>query len=198
MERLKEMGTWIEVEAPGGANILGCKWVFAIKTKPDGTIDRFKARLVVQGFGQIEGIDFDDTFATTAGRTTVRLFLAMVCAMSMHCHQMDVTTAFLYGDVDKPIYMRQPPGHDDGTGRVCKLLKSLYGLKQAPRIWSEKLRDTLLSFGFEVSKLDPSLYILKRMGKCCTFLILLMICSLLLTQWTWSIGPRASSSLSSR
>jgi histone deacetylase 1/2 len=73
------METWELVSPPPGANILGSKWVFALKTKPDGSLDRFKARLVVQGFGQKEGVDYDDTFASTAGKTTVRIFFAMIC-----------------------------------------------------------------------------------------------------------------------
>ena len=153
------------VDAPPGANLLGAKWVFAIKTNPDGSIERFKARLVCQGFKQIEGVDFDETYANTAGKTTVRIFLAMACVGGMKIRQLDVTTAFLYGEVDKDIYMRQPPGHDDGTRRVWKLKKALYGLKQAPRIWQEKLSKTLTDLGFTVSDLDPSLYILKKDGQ---------------------------------
>ena len=165
LESIHEMGTWELVDPPPGANILGSKWVFAVKTKPDGTLERFKARLVVQGFGQIEDLDYEKTFASTTGRGTVRTFFALVCALGMHCRQLDVTTAFLYGDVDKEIYMRQPPGHDDGSGKVCKLLRSLYGLKQAPRIWQETLRSSLLALGFVVSQLDPSLYFLKKGDK---------------------------------
>jgi len=159
------MGTWELVDPPPGANVLGSKWVFAVKTKPDGTLDRFKARLVVQGFRQKKDVDYDQTFASTAGRGTVRTFFALVCSLGLHCRQLDVTTAFLYGDVDKEIYMRQPPGHDDGSRRVCKLRRSLYGLKQAPRIWQETLQSSLLALGFVGSDLDPSLYILGKDGQ---------------------------------
>jgi len=76
-----------------------------------------------------------------------------------------VTGAFLYGKADKVIYVKQPPGHDDGTGRVCKLNRALYGLKPAPRIWEETLRSSLLGLGFEHSKIDPCLYILQRDGE---------------------------------
>jgi hypothetical protein len=159
------MGTWQLVDPPPGANILGSKWVFALKTKPDGTIDRFKARLVCQGFGQKEGVDFDETFASTAGRSTVRLFLALICVLGLRVKQVDVTTAFLYGQADKEIYMRQPPGHDDGSGRVCRLVRALYGLKQAPRIWGETLRASLLRLGFRSSSMDPCLYLLRKDGQ---------------------------------
>lgn len=165
LDRLEEMGTWDLVDPPPGANILGCKWVFAVKTKLDGTVDRFKSRLVVQGYGQKEGVDYGDTYANTAGKTTVRLFLALVCCLGLRVKQMDVTTAFLYGNVDKDIYMRQPLGHSDGSGRVCKLKRALYGLKQAPRIWEETLRSSLLAMGFKSSSLDPCLYIMQKDGE---------------------------------
>ena len=98
--------------------------MFALKFKPDNSIDKFKARLVVDGSGQQEGVDFSDTYASTAGKTTIRMFLALVCVLGLHMHQLDVTTAFLYGDVDREIYMHQPPGHGDGTRRVCRLKRS--------------------------------------------------------------------------
>jgi hypothetical protein len=164
LSRLEEMKAYELVDAPFGANILQALWVFAVKLKPDNSVDRFKARLVVNGADQKSGVDFEDTFASTAGRSTIRMFLAMCCVLGLHIDQLDVTTAFLYGDVDKEIYMRQPPGHGDGTGRVCKLLRSLYGLKQAPRIWGETLSKALLDIGFVRSKIDPSLFWIERDG----------------------------------
>jgi hypothetical protein len=163
--RMADLRAWELVEPTQEMNILGSRWVFTLKRNPDGTLERYKARLVAQGFGQKEGIDFDQTFASTAGMTTVRTFLAMVGLFNLHCHQLDVTTAFLYGEVDKDIYMRQPPGHTDGTPRVCKLIRSIYGLKQSPRIWQQKLEASLVKLGFQVSRLDPSLYLLERNGE---------------------------------
>lgn len=167
LERLQDMGTWELVNPPKGANILGSKWVFKVKLKPDMTLERFKSRFVAQGCGQKEGVDFEETFAATAGRSTIRLFFGIVCALGLKCRQLDVTTAFLYGPADKEIYIRQPPGHEDGTGRVLKLFKSVYGLKQAPRIWQETLKKSLSAIGFLTSALDPSLYILKMQGSVC-------------------------------
>ena len=164
MGRLLALRTWDLVEPPPDANVLGSRWVFDIKTNPDGTIERFKARLVCQGFGQIEGVDFDDTYANTAGKATVRLFLALICCLGLRVKQMDVSTAFLYGDIDKEIYMRQPQGFEDGSGRACKLRRSIYGLKQAPRIWEETLRKALHGIGFKSSALDPCLFILQKDG----------------------------------
>ena len=165
LKRLQEMCTWQLVDPPPAADILGCRWVFAVKQKPDGIVDRFKARLVAQfGFGQKEGVDYDETYVNTAGYGTLRMFLSMVCQLDLHLHQMDVTTAFLYGDIDKEVFMKQPPGHSDGSDRVCKLIRSLYGLKQAPRIWNETLDRALREMSFVKSELDPALYILTRDG----------------------------------
>ena len=162
LERLQEIGCWQLVDPPEGANILGSKWVYALKLKLDSTIERYKARLVVQGFGQKKDLDYDETFASTAGKCTIRMFLVLCCQLGLWCRQLDVTTAFLYGFVDKPIYMRQPPGHDDGSGSVCKLVRALYGLKQAPRILQERLSVALIEMGFKASAMDPNLYVLKR------------------------------------
>ena len=156
--RLVEMGTWELVEPPPGAHILTSKWVFTLKRKPDGTVERFKARLTVRGFAQKQGVDYEETYANTASKTTVRAFFAMVCQQGLQTTSLDVTTAFLYGQVDKEIYMKQPEGQEDGTNRVCRLVKSLYGLKQAPRIWQEELRGKLEPLGFLPTAIDPSLY----------------------------------------
>jgi hypothetical protein len=164
LQGLEDMGAWELVDPPAGANILRSLWAFALKLNPDNTIERFKARLVIDGSQQKAGIDFEDTFASTAGRTTVRTFFAVSVALGWVVHQLDVSQAFLYGQIDKEVYMYQPPGHRDGTGRVCRLRRSLYGLKQAPRIWSEHLRKTLQDMGFIASVMDPSLYVWCKEG----------------------------------
>jgi hypothetical protein len=157
-DRLQEMGTYDLVEPPPGANILRSHWVYALKRKPDNTIDRYKARLVIDGRYQQKGIDFDETFANTAGKATIRLFMALCAVNGLQMAQLDVSTAFLYADVDKEIYMHQPLGFDDGSGRVLKLRRGLYGLKQAPRLWHEKLDSVLRKLGFKPSELDPVLF----------------------------------------
>ena len=96
-----------------------------MKLNPNNTIERFKARLVIDGSQQREGVDYEDTFASTAGRTTVRVFFAMAALLDWDVQQVDVSQAFLYEEIDRDVYMRQPPGHSDGTGHVCKLLRSL-------------------------------------------------------------------------
>ena len=103
----------------------------------DGTIDNFKARLVAQGFWQKHGIDHFDTYAPVARTTTVRLLVALASIHNLVIDQMDVKTAFLYGELDEEVYMKQPErfvlkGHEN---KECKLVKSLYELKQAPKQW---------------------------------------------------------------
>jgi hypothetical protein len=152
---LRANQTWEIVTLPPGRKALGCHWVFDIKYKADGSVERFKARLVVQGNTQQYGVDYQDIFSPVARYESLRLLLAISTVMDFYIHQMDVSTAFLNGLLDIEIYMRQPPGFGDGIAdRVCKLRKSLYGLKQAPRIWYGVLNEFLteISFFFMVQK----------------------------------------------
>lgn len=156
---LKENGTWELVNLPGNAKALPCKWVYRVKTNPDGSIDKFKARLVIKGFKQIHGVDYNQTFSPVAKTQTIRSILGIAAIEQMHLAQFDVSTAFLYGELEEVIYMKQPEGFDDGSGRVCLLKKSLYGLKQAPRCWHKRFGNFLLKLGFTVSEADPCLFI---------------------------------------
>ncbi|GJU60200.1 zinc finger, CCHC-type containing protein [Tanacetum coccineum] len=107
---IMENNTWVLSDLPPGCKPLGCKWIFKIKMKVDGTIDKFKARLVIQGFRQKEGIDYFDTYAPVASITTIRLLLALAAIHNLVIHQRDVKTAFLNGDLDEEVYMKQPEG----------------------------------------------------------------------------------------
>ncbi|GAA0145388.1 transmembrane signal receptor [Lithospermum erythrorhizon] len=139
IQALEKNKTWEVVDLPLGVKPIGCKWVFRIKRKHDGTIDKYKARLVVKGYSQTEGIDYFDNFSPVAKPVTVRVLLALVAAKSWPLFQMDINNDFLYGFIDKKIYMRQPEGyHRGGKGQACKLTKSLYGLKQASRQWKKE------------------------------------------------------------
>jgi histone deacetylase 1/2 len=132
--------TWPLVPASQGRNIIDCKWVYEIKRKPYGTIDRYKARLVAKGFKQCFGIDYEDTFSPVVKAATIRLVLSIVVSRGWCLRQLDVHNAFLHG-VFEEVYMRQPPGYEDKTRpqHVCRLDKALYGLKQAPRAWYSRL-----------------------------------------------------------
>ena len=128
--------------------------------KPDGTIDKYKARLVVKGYRQTEGVDYFDTYAPVSRKTSIRLIIAFVALFNLEIHQMDVKTAFLNGDLEEEIYMEQPEGFlvPGKETKVCKLVKSLYGLKQAPKQWHEKFDRVMLSNGFHINQCDKCVY----------------------------------------
>ena len=160
MDSIMYNNTWELADLPPGCKPLGCKWIFKKKMKVDGTIDKFKARLVIQGFRQKEGIDYFDTYAPVARISTIRLLVALAAIHGLEVHQMDVKTAFLNGDLEEEIYMKQPegfvmPGNED---KVCKLVKSLYGLKQAPKQWHQKFDEIVLSHGFSLNQADKCVY----------------------------------------
>ncbi|CAI7923195.1 unnamed protein product [Closterium sp. NIES-53] len=153
-----ENETWTLTNLPPRRKALDCTWVLRVKTDAEGRLERHKTRLVIKGFQQREGIDFQEVFAPVAKAPTLRLLLAAAAVCGWKEEQMDVKTAFLYGVVDEEIYMKQPEGYDDGSGRVCRLNKAIYGLKQAPRCWYARLVEVLDALGFKVSGCDESLF----------------------------------------
>ncbi|CAM8991331.1 unnamed protein product [Rhodiola kirilowii] len=155
---LNKNGTWSLETLPPNKTSIGCKWVFRIKYKSDGSIERHKARLVALGNRQVEGIHFHETFAPVAKMSSVRLFLSVAAIKEWELHQMDVHNAFLHGDLMEEVYMRPPPGFTAPIGKVCRLRKSLYGLRQAPRNWFAKLASALVQYGFTRSYADYSLF----------------------------------------
>ncbi|CAM8925259.1 unnamed protein product [Rhodiola kirilowii] len=171
---LEANDTWILTELPEGKTLVDCKWVYKLKFKSDGTLERYKARLVARGFTQVEGLDYHDTFAPVAKMTTVRCLLAVAAARQWPIYQLDVDNAFLHGSLDEEVYMKLPVGFykkEKAAGKVCKLVKSLYGLKQASRQWFAKFSEAITDFGFQRSLNDYSLFTLK---KGTDFLILLV------------------------
>nr|GEZ87460.1 zinc finger, CCHC-type [Tanacetum cinerariifolium] len=128
--------------------------------KVDGTFDKFKARLVIQGFRQKEGINYFDTYAPVARITTIRLLLALAAIHNLVTHQMDVKIEFLNGDLKEKGYMKKPKGFvmPGNKHTVCKLVKSLYGLKQAPKEWHQKFNEVVLSSGFVLNQSDKCVY----------------------------------------
>ncbi|CAI7762085.1 unnamed protein product [Closterium sp. NIES-53] len=152
------MGTWELVKRPCGVNIMKNRWVLTTKYRLDDTVEREKARLVVKGFTQVCGADYDETYSPVSSYITLRIFLSIVDVFDLNLMQLDMKNAFLQSKLDKVLYMYQPDYFDDGTDRVCKLLKSLYGLKQSPLLWYRALDGVLLGAGWKKSQVDNVLY----------------------------------------
>jgi Reverse transcriptase (RNA-dependent DNA polymerase)/gag-polypeptide of LTR copia-type/GAG-pre-integrase domain len=153
--------TWELVHKEPWMKIIPCKWVYVVKVNEKNIPVRFKARLVAGGHRQIEGIDYDETYAPVSRMTTLRILLALAASKGWIAHQLDISTAFLHGKADLDIYMRQPPGFEDGANLICKLKKTLYGLKQAPRAWFHVLKGILVELGFAQVSADSSFWIHK-------------------------------------
>ncbi|CAI7845665.1 unnamed protein product [Closterium sp. NIES-54] len=158
-------------EQPPGKKANSSKLIFRHKYGPDGELTRYKSRLVAKGFQHIKGKDFDKIFAHVGKGTTLRVMLGTAANRGWRIKQIDITTAFLHGIILEELYMLQPEGLDDGSGRVCRLKKAIYGLKQAPRAWYHKLEETLLAGGFKKSECDHTLFVLHDKNE---FLMLLV------------------------
>ena len=173
MNSMASNGVWNLVELPNGVKVIGCKWVFKTKKDSLGNIERYKARLVAKGFTQKEGIDYKETFSPVSKKDSLRVILALVAHFDLELQQMDVKTAFLNGELEEEVYMKQPEGFssNDGEHLVCKLKKSIYGLKQASRQWYLKFHDIISSFGFVENIMDQCIYQKVSGSKIC-FLIL--------------------------
>ncbi|GJZ45602.1 calcineurin B-like protein 4 [Tanacetum coccineum] len=123
------------VDLLSGCKPLGYKWIFKKKRKADGTVDKYKARLVIKGFRQREGLDYFDTYSLVTRITSIRMILAIAALRNLEVHQIDVKKAFLNGDLEEEIYMNQPEGFmaPGLESKVCRLVKSLYDLRKAPK-----------------------------------------------------------------
>ena len=153
--------TWELVDLPPGNKPLDFKWIFKRKMKEDGTIDNYKAKLLVKGFKQKEGLDYFDIYSLVTRITLIRMLISLAAVYDLEIHQMDVKIALLNRELEEEIYMEQPEGFvvPGKENKVCKLVKSLYGLKQAPKQWHAKFDQTMLANGFKINKCHKCVYI---------------------------------------
>jgi hypothetical protein len=152
--------TWTLASLPPGRSSIKCRWVFKLKRCVDGSIERYRARLVAKVFTQRQGIDYEETYSPVVKYDSLRALLSIAAAEDLELLQMDVTTAFLHGDLEEELYLQQPDGFAV-AGResdVYRLHKSLYGLKQASRTWNQKFDKFLTTFGLTASPVDPCIY----------------------------------------
>lgn len=170
MNSIESKHTFVLVPRPKGGRIIPSRWVYALKQDSMGNIVRFKARVVAKGYKQIEGVDFNETYAPVCNQDTRRVLFALAAQYNLHMHQVDVKTAFLNGKLTDLTYCEPPPGFADDKNVVWELRKALYGLKQAPRAWHECLVKALVDGGFIVSEHDAGLF-LKRTKTCTIYLI---------------------------
>nr|GEX55297.1 retrovirus-related Pol polyprotein from transposon TNT 1-94 [Tanacetum cinerariifolium] len=159
--QFKRLDVWVLVSAPDNISPLILKWLFKNKHDEEQTVIRNKSRLVVRGYRQEEGIDFEESFAPVARMEAIRIFLAYAAHKLFAVFQMDVKTTFLHGSLKEDVYVCQPKGfiNADHPSHVYKLKKALYGLKQAPRAWYKELSTFLLKNHFFKGTIDLTLFI---------------------------------------
>ncbi|KAE8673308.1 hypothetical protein F3Y22_tig00111794pilonHSYRG00058 [Hibiscus syriacus] len=174
IEAFHKNNTWDLVPLPQGMKPIGNKWVFKIKRNGDNQVERYRARLVVKGYAQKEGIDFNEIFSPVVRLTIVRVVLAMSATLNLHLEQLDVKTTFLHGNLEEEIYMFQPEGFEEKEKKnlVCRLNKSLYGLKQALRCWYKRFDSFIMCLGYNRLNADPCAYFKRSGGN--DFVILLL------------------------
>jgi Reverse transcriptase (RNA-dependent DNA polymerase) len=158
---IENNNTWKLVPLPEDKKTIGVKCVFRTKYNSDNTIQKHKARLVVNGYAQEYGIDYEETFSPVARIESVRLVLALAAQLKATVFQLDVKSAFLNGDLTREVYIDQPPGFEKKgkENQVYRLLKALYGLKQAPRAWYIKIDGFFENCGFSKNMSEPNLFI---------------------------------------
>ena len=152
---------------------MGCKWVFSIKHKVDGSIEWYKATLVAKGYTQTYGMDYLETFSPVVKFNTVRVLLTLASNLDWPLHQLDVKNAFLRGDLKEEVYMDIPLGYMATLKIevVCKLQQALYGLKQSPRAWFGRFSFAMKKYGFQQSNSDHTLFLKHQLGKVTTLIV---------------------------
>nr|ADK92880.1 retrotransposon 4 protein [Hypericum perforatum] len=163
LDALERNQTWTVVELPHNKKAIDSKWIYKIKQNADGSIERYKARLVSKCFTQTHGVDYGETFAPVAKMNTIRILVSVAINQGWIMEHMDVKNAFLQGNLQEEVYLNLPQGLKIHTpGKVCKLNKAIYGLKQSPRAWYVKLSGELMNLGFKKCYSDSSLFVLNK------------------------------------
>jgi hypothetical protein len=140
------------VPCPPRVHPITCKWVYKVKTRSDGSLERYKARLIARGFQQEQGRDYDETFAPVAHMTTIHTLLVVAFVREWSISQLDVKNVFLNGELCEDVYMRPSPGYSIPEGMLCHL-------KQAPRVWFQRFAFVVTTTGFFASAHDPTLFV---------------------------------------
>lgn len=156
---LESNNTWSITDLPADRWPISARWIFKRKCYPDGSLDKYKARLVARGFSQRFGIDFFETYASVNRHESIRLFFVLCIQFDLVYKQFDVITAFLNGVFEETVYLLPPKGTNCPTNKVLKLHKSIYGLRQSPRCWQQKLNSILMKIGLKATYSDPSFYV---------------------------------------
>eukprot|EP00261_Vitis_vinifera_P034034 XP_019075277.1 PREDICTED: uncharacterized protein LOC100267868 isoform X5 [Vitis vinifera] len=157
---LEKNENWEVMNLPRGKKLVGCKWIFTVKYKTDGTIERYKACLVAKGFTRTYDIDYTETFAPVAKLNTIRVLLSLAANLDWPLRQFDIKNAFLNGELEEEVFMMLPPGFckEEEETRVCKLKKSLYGLKQLPRAWFDRFAKVIKNQGYQQGQSDHTMF----------------------------------------
>ena len=155
---MRSNNVFTECDLPPGRKAVRTKWIYKKKIDEHGRVDRYKARLVAQGFTQVESIDYSETYSPVARFTSICIVLALAAMCGYVAHQMDVDTAFLNAELKEEVYIVPPPGYGLPAGRVYRLNKCLYGLKQSPRGWCADIDDYLKANHFVKTQADSCIY----------------------------------------
>jgi len=148
---------WDVIDEPADINIVGSRWVFRIKRDSNGKILKYRARLVAQGFTQMYGIDFQDTFAPVARLSSIRAVIALAASEDWELHQMDVKSAHLNSPIDTAVYMRLPPGYSQ-NGKVALVKRGIYGLRQSGNLWHKTLTSAFTELELARSAVDQGVF----------------------------------------
>ena len=160
MRALMQNQTWEVVDLPKGKKPVGCRWVYTLKCRSDGSLDRYKARLVARGYTQTYGIDYHETFAPVAKMNTIRILISLAVNLDWPLYQYDIKNAFLYGNLKEEIYMKYPPRYEGirNEGKVCNLRKALYELKQSPRAWFGRFSQAMKTLDYHQCNGEHTLF----------------------------------------